>query len=108
MKLIDLDPRWLIKDGLRVGFVFKSPTNQAEWQSCFENPPSIGEQCDLFDEQVGEDAIVQPCNAAAHWQIAGGINAASFETMTVTPSLDGSAGGLWHGFITNGEIVGGI
>ena len=55
MRLIDLDPRWLVKDDQRVG-----------------------------------------------------IDVATFETMTVTPSLDGSAAGNWHGFITNGEIVGGI
>ncbi len=27
-----------------------------------------------------------------------------FETMTITPSIDASASGHWHGFITNGEI----
>lgn len=108
MRLVDLDPRWLTKDGVRLGFVFRSPTNRAEWQSCFENPPEIGDQMDIFEAQVGEDEIVQPCNAVAHWSIAGGIADASFETMTVRPSLDGSDGGLWHGHITNGEIVGGV
>jgi hypothetical protein len=48
---------------------------------------------------------VQPCNPDAHWQVAGGLEAADFATLTVTPSLDGSAAGNWHGFITNGEIV---
>lgn len=108
MRLVDLDPRWLLKDGARIGFVFRSPTNRAEWQSCFETPPQTGEQCDLFDDQVGEDEIVQPCNPAARWAVEGGLAAASFETMSVKPSLDGSAGGLWHGCITNGDIVGGI
>lgn len=50
----------------------------------------------------------QPCNQSSGWKITGGIENASFETMTVTPSIDGSAGGLWHGFITNGQIVGGL
>lgn len=52
--------------------------------------------------------MVQPCNPAGRWTIVGGVENASFETMTVKPSLDGSKGGLWHGFITNGEIVGGL
>lgn len=26
-----------------------------------------------------------------------------FETLTLTPSIDASASGHWHGFITNGE-----
>jgi hypothetical protein len=103
MRLIELSPKWLIKDGKRVGFTFVSPTNPQWRQSCFENPPPRREQWELF----GDDDV-QGCNPQAHWIVHGGIDAASFETMTVTPSLDGSAGGLWHGFITNGEIVGGL
>jgi len=108
MRLVDLDPRWLMKDGQRVGFIFRSPTRPDEWQSCFENPPDVEHQLDLFEHAAGETAIVQPCNPDAHWTIVGGIEAAIFESMSVTPSLDGSAGGLWHGYITNGLIVGGI
>jgi hypothetical protein len=103
VKLIELDPKWIVKDGKRIGFTFRSPTDPKWRQSCFENPPKRSEQWELF-----EDDDVQGCNPQAHWTIQGGIDGASFETMTVTPSLDGSAGGLWHGFITNGEIVGGL
>lgn len=117
MRLIDLDPRWLVKDGQRVGFIFMSPTQgDAMWMACFENPPGRREQWALFGaafprdyrNSKGYDLMVQGMAPTSHWQIAGGIEAASFETMTVTPSLDGSAAGNWHGFITNGEIVGGI
>lgn len=104
MRLIDLHPAWLLKDGKRLGFTFISPTNPKARQSCFPNPPKVSEQIDLFDATHGEDIMVQPCNPAQHWQIAGGIDSATFETMTVTPSLDGSKGGLWHGYITSGEI----
>lgn len=103
MRLTDLDPKWLMKDGKRVGFTFRSPVDGKWRQACFESPPPRREQWELF----GDDDV-QGCNPRAHWSIAGGIDNATFETMTVTPSLDGSAGGLWHGFITNGEIVGGI
>ncbi len=110
MRLVELDPQWIMKDGKRIGFHFLSPVHQpgsmgaSRWrQSCFPDPPPTREQWELFDE-----LDVQGCNPAAHWQIAGGIESATFETMTVTPSLDGSKGGLWHGFITNGEIVGGL
>lgn len=104
MKLSELDPKWLLRDGKRIGFTFVSPNHKAR-MSCFPDPPDTSEQIDLFDEEHGERELVAPCNPAEHWQIAGGIDAASFETMTVTPSLDGSAGGLWHGFITNGQIA---
>lgn len=106
MKLLDLDPQWLLKDGKRVGFTFVSPvqhehpTRKTKWrQSCFPKPTSTDDQF----KAIG-DAPVQLCNPSCGWTIAGGIDAATFETMTVTPSIDGSAGGLWHGFITNGEI----
>lgn len=104
MKLLDLDPQWLVKDGRRVGFTFLSPTGKRgpiHWrQSCFVASPPSREQWALF----GEDANVQGCKPGVEWSIAGDIENASFETLSVTPSIDGSAGGQWHGFITNGEI----
>ena len=105
MMLLDLDPQWLIKDGKRVGFTFLSPTGKQgpiHWrQSCFVGPaPGMREQWALF----GEDANVQGCTRGCAWSIAGGIDNATFATIAVKPSIDGSAGGLWHGFIQNGEI----
>lgn len=108
MNLTDLDPQWIMSDGRRVGFTFISPTNPQRRQSCFCDPPQVSEQVDLFDAQLGDHAMVQPCNPAARWQIAGGIELADFGTISVTPSLDGSRGGLWHGFITGGKIIGGL
>lgn len=113
MKLIDLDPQWILIDGKRIGFTFISPKDGHDGkrvyrQSCFVEPPQMREQLSAFEALHGQDAIVQPCNSKAKWQIAGGIDAADFSSISVTPSLDGSAGGLWHGFITNGQIVGGL
>ncbi len=111
MKLTDLRPMWITEDGRRggkrIGFLFESPVERSVWQSCFETPPKTRRQIELFELTVGDD-IVQPCNPKHRWQIAGGIDGAAFETITVTPSLDGSAAGLWHGHITNGQIVGGL
>lgn len=119
MRLIDLDPRWLLKDGQRVGFIFKSPIGQQGpvwWrQTCFFAPTPFREQIKLVhaamsvpmddDGLDGPFGDGQPCKSDCGWTPQGPIE---FETMTVTPSLDGSAGGLWHGHVTNGEIVGGI
>lgn len=102
-RLVDLAPCWLMKDGRRVGFTFRSPTDARWRQSCFPIPPKQSEQWDLFELHHGDDGV-QGCNPNARWTIAGGIDAADFATMTVTPSIDGSAGSLWHGFITKGEI----
>src|SRR5206468_3026454 len=107
MRLVDLDPKWLLVDGRRVGFVFRSPTRRDWWQSCFAEATPIGEQLDLFEAQLG-DAMVQPCKPSFVWTIVDGIAAADFATITVDPSLDGSPGGLWHGHVKRGEIVGGL
>lgn len=110
MKLIDLDPRWLMRDGQRVGFIFKSPSDPRWFQSCVIAPTPHAMQHNWFDTALPEFGEygwtkVQGCKPECAWSIAGGIENASFETISVTPSLDGSAGGLWHGFITDGQIA---
>ena len=103
MKLTDLDPQWLTMNGKRVGFTFLSPNGKQgpiHWrQSCFAIAVPMRAQMRLF----GEDNV-QPCKQTFAWSIEGGIDAADFATITVKPSLDGSDGGLWHGYITNGLI----
>jgi hypothetical protein len=116
MRLLDLDPRWLVKDGRRGGFIFLSPAGQKGpvwWrQTCFFVPTPFREQCALVWEAMVDQAEKdrqfsnwQPCDQACSWAAHGALE---FESLTVTPSLDGSAGGLWHGFVTNGQITGGI
>jgi hypothetical protein len=39
------------------------------------------------------------------WVISGDQDMHTFENVTLTPSIDASAFGCWHGFITNGEIT---
>lgn len=107
MRLVDLDPQWILHDGKRIGFTFVSPTDTSFRQSCFLASPSNRKQWELFADH-GDGLEVQGCTPGTHWIIDGGIDSATFETMTVTPSIDGSPGGLWHGFVTNGEIVGGM
>lgn len=110
MLLTDLEPQWLLKDGVRVGFIFKSPANPKFWQSCFLEPGQRRDQWALFAAVVGRENChqVQGCKPTARWSITPPIAEADFASLSVTPSLDGSPGGLWHGFITNGEIVGGL
>lgn len=111
MNLLDLDPKWLTNDGRRVGFTFLSPIGKqgkTHWrQSCFSIPsPSSREQWKLFGAVHGNGACVQGCKEGIAWKINGdqGIDHADFATISVMPSIDGSDGGLWHGFITNGKI----
>ena len=107
LRLVELDPRWLIKDGRRVGFIFRSPADPKWFQSCIFERMTFKEQCALLRElglTTEEDdwpLNVQTCNPDCAWTPTGD----SFDNLSVTPSIDGSAGGLWHGFVTKGEIV---
>jgi hypothetical protein len=94
---------WLIKDGRRAGFTFTSPAKSDWRQSCFVENISRHEQWELFADQ-GFPHNTQGCKQDCVWVVAGGIESADFATISVTPSLDGSKGGLWHGFVTNGDI----
>ena len=114
MKLTDLDPRWLEKDGKRVGLMFRcplDPSNEKRLQAVFFRPtPPTPDQWDITDAVLGRESnhLVQHCNPEAHWDCAPPAEEATFDNISITPSVDGSAGGNWHGHITNGQIVGGL
>ena len=112
MRLVDLDPRWLTIDGRRVGFVFRCPHCQKTYLSCmFEPTPVLNggnwpSQFKLFEQVLPEvDAHdVVPCNKASRWTPQPPAEQANFAMISVTPSIDASASGHWHGFVTSGEI----
>lgn len=108
--LTDLEPHWLERDGRRFGLIFRCPLQGKNdwWQVVIVEPAPKFEGRDSQYEAIvrsgaAAEGMWQPANEAAPWSIPN-IETANFETLTVTPSVDGSAGGLWHGFITNGEI----
>lgn len=100
MRLVDLDPRWYENmAGMRLGITFACP-----------HCASSGQRLAIAVHLDGTDMDPDPVNpqqwaAGEHvWAVAGGDG---FENLSLTPSVDASPG-HWHGFITNGEIVGGI
>jgi len=109
VRLVDLDPRWLASNV----FIFRCPHCVARggdgeydkyWLSCKSTAMSIHDQIVLFEQHKdlidGKGAfIVVPCKPEHCWSVNGG----DFASMSVTPSLDASASGHWHGVITNGE-----
>jgi Family of unknown function (DUF6527) len=101
VKLSELNPRWLDLDV----FIFECPHCRKIHLSCKRVKMTIGRQVDLFEQVFGEGAAgenVVPSNKDVAWRISG-----DFDSMTITPSIDASGSGHWHGSITNGEIVGG-
>lgn len=112
MRLLDLDPKWLLVEGRRVGLVFRNPVRAKWWTSCFFAPTLDERQEELIEAVLGSGACCQQCNPSAGWKALSAGEpidpaAADFETLTIDPSLDGGPG-FWHGHIKKGEIVGGI
>jgi len=115
MRLTDLDPRWfdaldrpiatgeplIHKERSLAGFTFLCPHCQKTRLSVTTRPLKARDQfqalAELHPDSHGD---IVPAKQMFAWTVTGD----DFSTMTVTPSVDASASGHWHGFITNGAI----
>lgn len=118
MKLTELDPQWLERDGKRVGVMFLCPhcrkryltvfwVGMRIWGEWLEGPKLYAGQMGYIREALdriiaagGRERAVVPCEENYAWAREGD----DFNTLTITPSLDVSRSGDWHGHITEGEI----
>lgn len=101
MKLTDLNPAWvrILDDEGRSGIRFDCPVHRGKTNA-------HGETCRLhvFFEPTLDGA---PLHGNLRWARTGD----TFETLTLTPSIDASMNTwfdgvpCWHGHITNGEAV---
>lgn len=93
VRLIDLNPRWVTSAGRTgAGLSFDCPGTccataavRQRMQVLFRNPMDGG------DPSVGEP----------RWNRSG----STFDDLTLTPSIDASASGHFHGWISNGEVT---
>lgn len=103
-KLIDLNPAWEVEYPNRpgIGVVFDCPG------PCCDGKPSPGKHDPEEGKPKKERLHVpfanptdgQPASPGRTlWQRTGD----TFDSLTLTPSVDASAFGHWHGFVTNGE-----
>lgn len=99
MRLTDLDPRWVTPDM----FIFKNPTGGRFWLSCKRVSMHPCNQIDLAKARYPDldDLHIVSGREGHSWAFEGD----DFGTLTVTPSIDASASGNWHGHITGGQIV---
>ncbi len=101
MKLTELAPHWMAtqdgRDGMGVSFVCPHCGTQrlAVW---FANPVDGGAPAP--DDHPHFDDHHHP-TPALRWRREG----ETFETLSLTPSVDASAAGHWHGFITAGNVA---
>lgn len=103
MRLLDLSPDWLVYEGRRVAMIFRCPhcldDKERWWLTCFFE--ASGTLPQWFGEDAKEDEIVNLCRADQQWARTSD----DFASMSITPSIDASHSGHWHGFITNGAVV---
>lgn len=113
MKLLELNPRWFAEEGRHgQGLTFECPhcvgkPNGVRIGAAFvptlDGGPVIG-----LDPQHLWPALWPPPDGPSvttvppgiHWQRSGD----TFENLTLSPSIDASASGHWHGFVSNGEV----
>lgn len=98
MKLIDLEPRYYTtRDNVQpVGITFACP--------CKPDCPSrlaVAIHMDGTNFDPDPDNPQQFEAGEKVWTVAGGD---SFKNLSLTPSIDASSSGHWHGFVTGGEI----
>lgn len=100
MKLTDLDPRWYsTRDDVRHGITFECPHCIGSGQRLAIALHIDGTNFDPDPENPQQWA------AGEHvWTITAGQG---FGDLSLSPSVDASPS-HWHGFITDGEIVGGL
>ena len=113
MRLVDLNPHWVndhdAPPDAKQGISFWCPhcvgTPKATRLAVFFDPPITDHppaDVSLANALRRADAEHLTDHHIGHvlWKRAGD----TFEALTMTPSIDCSAWGCWHGFITNGEI----
>lgn len=100
MKLTDLNPRW-------VGLHNWSSESIYRIGLSFNSPPTGKRLSVLFTPAIDPDGLAAQYQwgdffpGSKKWARTGD----TFETLTLTPSLDFSASGEWHGFINAGDVT---
>lgn len=98
MKLADLEPRYFVSQagGHPIGISFNCP-----------HCPESGQRLAIAIHMDGTSFDPDPANPQqlpsneTIWVVAGGD---CFANLSLTPSVDASASGHWHGYITEGAI----
>lgn len=105
MRLTELNPRWYAHGDSPdiVGVTFDcpccAPGGKVNSLGVMYRP-RLGV---LFKQEIDRDGLPNEI----HWTRAGikwDRTGDTFDTLSLTPSVDASKWGHWHGFITNGEI----
>lgn len=99
MKLTDLDPNWAVDADIVIGGVKRHYDDRHGMAVSFLCPHCRQTRLAVwFANPI--DGLPPTDDAETLWQRSG----ESFENLTLSPSVDASKFGHWHGFIRNGEV----
>lgn len=100
MRLADLEPRYFVIGDSKqpVGITFECPCCAGK-ETSVRLAIALHMDGTNFDPDPANPQQL-PSNELV-WTI---ISGSSFGDISITPSIDASKSGHWHGFITNGEI----
>lgn len=115
MRLTDLDPRWIGISGKHL--IWERRSQDVRFGLTFRCPHCDGRLAVLFKPFIDPDDLARliqwalpgapdPNTGAAREVRWWGRAGETFSDLTLSPSIN--AEGHWHGFITAGEIVGGL
>lgn len=101
MRLADLNPRWAIDADIVIGGVKRHYDDRHGMALSFDCPCCGTTRLAVwFANPI--DGLPPTDDASFLWQ----RTCDTFEALTLSPSVDASAHGHWHGFIRNGNIEG--
>lgn len=107
MKLTELDPRWITFHGWAsdspfcIGLTFQCPHCRSQRLGVlFDHPIDPDHVAETFGVAYDPAAFGAGLGMKA-WTRSGD----TFDTLTLTPSINTKESGHWHGFITNGEVA---
>jgi hypothetical protein len=101
MRLVDLAPHWVgLCPGHAIGITFLCPHCRQTRIGVAFDVPIGGEH---LENIIGRSVAAQLTSEFQNkkWHREGD----TFDTLTLTPSIDTSEHGHWHGHITNGEAL---
>lgn len=101
MKLTDLEARWLSENM----FAFRCPHCQNTWLTCKNVVMGNREQRELATAANLDPTGPKYGCVLTQEKVAWVWTTMDFHTMSVTPSIDASKSGHWHGYIKNGAIA---
>jgi hypothetical protein len=105
VRLTDLNPRWAADYDILIGGAVVHDADRKGMAISFDCPCCLGATrlCVFFANPIDGKPPSDDYDSTHLWTRTG----ETFENLQLSPSIDASEHGHWHGWITDGRIIGG-